>query len=78
MHYRNGTLAQNGDLVVYINGVYSKLGIIHHINPQTDHCNAYLSQGSFCDLVNLKDCVSLDDVIEFSNKNNQAHRNPKG
>jgi hypothetical protein len=61
VHYRNGREAKEGDRVFNLAGGQS--GILHSTSAQSTTCNGRLAQTSIYDpLVNVKDCVHVDDV----------------
>lgn len=62
MHYKNGREAKPGDTVIWLNGTYSKVGILHSLQPGSDTCNGKLAQTTNSDLINIKDCIHIEDV----------------
>lgn len=66
MHYRNGKVAANGDIIVKLNG--DKIvcfGVLHSAVPGNDYCN-----GSIAPITNdtgacICDCLHVEDVAEL-------------
>lgn len=64
MHYRNGKEAQNGDIIVKLEGgKIVALGVLHSAVPGNDYCNGNIApiqptnEGA-C----MVDCLHVDDV----------------
>lgn len=71
MHYRNGRIASNGDIIVQLGGYgtgvrIEAVGVLHGAKPGSDHCN-----GNIAPIQNpvtnacLCDCLHVDDLAEF-------------
>jgi hypothetical protein len=63
MHYKNGREAKNGDkvLVMPSYGV-PKVGILYDATPGNDYCNGAIADPPPLSVVNLQECLHLDDV----------------
>lgn len=83
MHYRNGRVAKNGDIVVQIgtfgnDGKITAVGVLHGATPGNDFCN-----GNIAPIQNpitgacLCDCLHIDDVVELL-KEKGLHVRPAG
>lgn len=66
MHYKNGREAKNGDKVMLIPSYGTPMiGILYDAVAGNDYCNGKLAQIHSSDsMVNLKECLHYDDVIE--------------
>lgn len=72
MHFRNGRIAKNGDLLVQFgrDGVITAVGVLHSATPGNDYCNGIIApiqnvNTTAC----LADCLHMDDVAELVRKN---------
>lgn len=84
MHYRNGRVAQNGDMIVQI-GNYGNgdaqvtaVGVLHGATPGNDFCNGTIAPvqnavTSAC----LCDCLHVDDLAAIL-KEKGLHNRPTG
>lgn len=65
MHYKNGREAKEGDKVVLLHEYASQndIGIIFHVIPGCDTCNASLAPIDKAKTVSLKDCLHADDIV---------------
>ena len=64
MHYRNGRVANNGDMILYMDnyGIW-KTGILYDAKPGNDYCNGKLAHINSNDPIpNLNNCLHIDDV----------------
>lgn len=63
MHYKNGREAKNGDVIVQLNGTFSKVGVLHSATGTSDTCNGRLARVTDQDpYINIKDCLHIEDV----------------
>ncbi len=61
MHYKNGRVAKEGDIVVSLG--LKRAGILHGLNPNSQTCNARMAPTSENDAyVTLSECLHIDDL----------------
>jgi len=67
MHYRNGRPANNGDMIVSLQGgKIVAVGVLHSATPGNDYCNGYIapvqptnSIACMCDALHVDDVAKL-------------------
>lgn len=64
MHYRNGREANNGDLIVKLEGgKVVSFGVLHSAVPGNDYCNGFIAPAQNpIDYACMVDCLHIDDV----------------
>ena len=70
MHYLNGREAKNGDKVVSITPYgYAVVGILYDAVAGNDFCNGRIAPMQPPQVVNLKECLHIDDVKHLFEEN---------
>ena len=73
MHYRNGRIASNGDVIIQLGDKYGpdgkmltgqiiSFGVLHNATPGNDHCNCHIFPIVHNYGACLCDCLHIDDV----------------
>lgn len=62
MHYKNGRMAKEGDVVVNLSN--KVCGILHSTNPGSTTCNGRIAMTSQNDpYVTIGECLHMDDIV---------------
>ena len=65
MHYRNGRVAKNGDVIVLLpmnGGKITAFGVLHSATPGNDYCNGMIAPVSAQAGACMCDCLHVDDI----------------